>query len=255
MPTPQWKRDRAQKAKERTCTICGVTFSVTKTSHAGKTCSKACLSVAMSNNAKNRVVSDETKARISAAQKRNYADPAYAQRHAEAARSGIKKWHSDPDNAAKFAKRASDRMKRLHADPDFQVVRDVRSSETMKRNWEKYRGLFTAQSIARYQRMIDGEYGLWSKDALKNKKAACKWIMQSASEAMHNETNYNEVYAEVQARIRSEQPPEPDGDYYEYLKWLGTQVVSSRECMEIANAFMALAIPRFAKAWNARKAA
>lgn len=203
--------------------------------------------------AKQRKVSPETRAKQSAAMKRKYANPEFAARHAETMRKVISEWHSDPKNAAAFAKRSSERMKRRHADPEWQKVRNARSSRVMKQNWENNRDLFVQQSIDRYQRMKETGTGIVSEQAESRKRKANAWIMKKASRALHSETNYNEVYAEVQERIRNEQPFDPKGDYYEYLKWLGSQVVNSPECRQIADTFLSKAIPRFAKEWQQRK--
>ena len=126
----------------------------------------------------------------------------------------------------------------------------------MRENWVRHRDVFIENAHARYAQMLADGTGLCSEDAKERKREANKWIMKRANDAMHAETNYDETYTEVQARIRREQPfigEANGGDYYEYCSWLGTQVVTSPECREIADAFMAEAIPRFAAEWNARK--
>jgi hypothetical protein len=149
-------------------------------------------------------------------------------------------------------------MKRRHTDPEFQERRDARSSRTMKANWEKHRNTFTAQSIERYQRMAAEGSGICSDDSEARKRLAAKWIMKRAQEALHTETDYNEVYAMVQARLRREMPydgPAESADYYEYCSKLGRAVTLSPECREIADSFLAEAIPRFAAEWRKHKVA
>ena len=255
MPAPQWIRERALKARQRTCVICGTEFVVKKSSHAGKTCSVPCRKKLMSQNAKARRASPEQRAKLSLTMKEKYKDPAYAKRHKDATRSAQKKWHADPENAAAFAKRSSDRMKQRHADPEWQKVRNERSSRVMKENWEKYRDTFTQHSAERYQQMLKTGSGLLSEEAEERKRAAAKWIMKRANDALHEETDYNEVYARVQARIRAEQPFDGEGDYYTYCRWLGREVVNSPECRQVADEYMSEAIPRFSALWRERKAA
>ncbi len=125
----------------------------------------------------------------------------------------------------------------------------------MKANWEKHREAFTQQSIERYARMKAEGSGLLSEQAEARKREAAAWIMKKAARALHAETNYNEVYAEAQARIREEQPFNHSDDYYEYLKWLGHETVNSPECRELADSFMSDAIPRFASAWRKKRGA
>lgn len=255
MPTPQWIKDRAREARKRTCVICGAEHFVKKSSHAGKTCSGKCLSALKAQLRTGQKTSAETKSKLSAAIKRKYEDPAFAEKQQKATREAQKRWHDDPENAASFARRSSERMKRRHADPKWQKVRDERSSRVMKANWEKHRDTFVRQAIDRYARMKDEGTGIVSEQSEAKKRKAAKWIMKRASDAMHAETDYNETYAEVQARIRRERPFEPGGDYYEYCKWLGAEVVNSPECREIADSFMSEAIPRFAAEWQQKKVA
>jgi len=147
-------------------------------------------------------------------------------------------------------------MKRRHADPEWQKVRDKRSSATMKTTWETRREQFTVQAAERYLRHEEAGTGINSPDAKRRKAIAVQWIMKKAQEAFHAETEYNAVYAEVQARLRREMPydgPQEGSDYMDYLQMLGRAVTCSPECRTIADTFLSEAISRFAKAWNARR--
>lgn len=164
----------------------------------------------------------------------------------------MREWLSDPVNAAAASARSSARMKALHQDPQFQVRRNERSARTMRANWEKHRDLYIAQASERY---ING-IGLNSDEANAKRSAAAAWIMKRAQAALHTETNYDAVYADVQARLRREMPydgPKNESDYYDYLKNLGKATVSHPECRSIADHFMAEAIPRFSAQWRNRR--
>lgn len=255
MPTPERIKLASLEKRRRVCAVCGAKFLVRSVDRVGLTCSPPCLKKRMAESASKRRASPETRAKMSAAAKAWYSDPAKKAGWHEATAAATKRWHADPENAAAFAKRSSERMKRRHhEDTEFQERRNERSSRVMKANWEKHRDLFTRQSAERYQAMLEAGTGLLSDEAKARKVEANKWILKQATGALHTETDYNEVYAEVQARLRREQPFSPGEDYYEYCKWLGNAVVMSPECRQIADAFLGEAIPRFAKEWNARKA-
>lgn len=252
MPASERIKLASLEKRKRICVICGAGFIVKSVERVGKTCSPSCLRARMSEAARNRKASPETRAKMSAAIKAKYADPAYAERRRNSGAVAIRKWHADPDNAAAFAKRMSDRMKLRHTEPEFQERRNARSSRVMKRNWENYRELFTQQSADRFHAGI----GIATPESEAKKRIASKWILKKANNAMHAETDYNEVYAVVQARIRREFPydgPGETADYYDYCKKLGYMVTTSQECRAIADPFMSKAIPRFAKEWQARK--
>ena len=241
--------------KLRECTVCLKPYEVAKAGRKGVACSPECLSEHIRRRQLGRDQSPEAKAKRSAAMKERWADPAFAQRQAEAAREAMARWHADPVNAAAFAQRSSDRMKRRHQEPEFQARRNERSRRVMKDNWRKYRDEWTAAAAERYERMAAEGTGLRSDEAEAKKVAAAKWILKQANAAMREETNYNEVYAEVQARIRAEQPFNgPEEDYFDYLKWLGHEVVTSAECREIAETYLSAAIPRFSAQWRRHKA-
>jgi hypothetical protein len=240
-----------EAARQRDCIICGASFTLRKAGSPAKTCSETCRSELQASVQSGRKHSPETIAKRAAAVKAALADPEVRKRQTEATRAARARWLANPDNAARFAHEASERMKRRHADPEWQTVRDARSSRVMKGNWEKHRDAFTAISVERYAR---GE-GIASEEAKARKAVASKWIMKRAQEALHAETDYNLVYAEVQAELRNAHPYDPNtDDYYEYCKKLGTLVVSDPRCMSIANSFLATAIPHYAAEWQKRKA-
>ena len=250
MPTPQWIKERSLEARLRTCVICENEFFAKKSSHVGKTCSTECLKALMVKNATGRKASAETRAKMRASHKLLNKDQEYKKRRMSAAIKGIRNWHADPKNAEKFSKIASERMKKFHQDPEYLKRKSERSSRVMKETWSKHRELFISQAIERYERMKKNGTGILSEDAKKASAKANKWIMRNAMDALHNETNYNEVYAQVQARLRKEVPFIPGNDYYEYLRWLGMEVTQSHECREIADAFIPQALSKFAKEWR-----
>lgn len=259
MPTPERIREASRQRRQRVCTICQAEFEVRKSSHAGLSCSPACASVIRRRNSTGRRQSAETVAKRMAGNRAHWdANPeGLADRQAKVA-AKLREWHTDPENAALASSRSSERMTRLHQDPDFQRRRNERSSRTMKATWQNRRELFVAYAIERYARFAEQGVGLLSSEAVARKNAAAKWIMTKAQEALHAETNYNEVFAEVQDRLRREMPFDETGneaDYFDYLKRLGSAVVNSPECRAIADVFMAEAIPRFGREWRARSEA
>lgn len=172
--------------------------------------------------------------------------------------AGSKRWRAIPENAAKISKMHSERMTRRHAEGDWKQEggRSGISSRTMKATWEKHREHLTAVAHERYASMVENGTGLCSTDSMARKAKASKWIMKQAQGALHAETDYDEVYAEVQARLRRECPydgPPTGEDYMDYLRKLGRDVVNSPECRELADSFMAKAIPRFAAEWKKKK--
>lgn len=243
----EWKKKR-----ERVCVICDTTFHAKRAGHKGLTCSVECRSILQSKNASGRSASDETRKKQSDSARLMHSDPEWREQWLVRQREWQVEWHKDPKNAADFAQRSSERMKKRHQDPEWQKVRNARSSRVMKENWAQYREEYTQRAAEQYQQMERDGTGLLSEKALERKLQATKWIMKRANEALHSETEYNEVYAAVQARIRIEQPFE-EGDYIDYCRWLGTQVVNSPECREIADGFLSGAIPRFAAQWQNKK--
>lgn len=258
MGTPIHIREASLKKRQRVCVICGAEFVVRNASIIGRACSKPCASAHQSRIQSGRIVSDETRAKRSASLKAKHADPEFAAKWRAKNAAAVAAWHSNPDNATAFAKRSSERMKKRHGDPEWQKVRNERSSRTMKKNWETYRDLFTAQSAERYIRNIELGRGINTGEAEAKKRTAAKWIMKQAQAALHTETDYNEVYAAVQAKLRREIPydgPQGTADYFDYLRKLGSLVTNSPECREIADGFLSTAIPRFAEEWRKKNKA
>jgi hypothetical protein len=255
MPTPERIKAASLEKRRRICVICGTVFLVKKTSDVGKTCSKPCHSTHNAKVRTGRKQSAETIARRSQSLRAARADPERNAAWNAAVAKGIAAWHDNPANAAEFAKRASDRMKLRHQEPDFQKRRDERSSRTMKATWKKNRDKFIAQAVSRYLRHRENGQGLWDSETIARKNEAAQWIMKRAQEAMHAETEYNAVFAEVQEQLRRETPydgPQGAGDYLEYCQKIGTATVNDPRCRAIADAFMSEAIPRFSAEWRKR---
>lgn len=253
MPTPEWVKEASRKKRTRVCVICNTTFLVKKASEVGRTCSRPCRLKHQSNLKLGKKASAETRAKMSAGQKRANKVEGRLEKRREAALKGLLKWHRDPKNAEEFAKRSSERMRRRHADPEWQEVRDARSSRTLKRTWLEHRDVFVEYARERYAQGL----GLNSEEAKRNKAAAGKWIMKKCREALLVETDYSEVFKSVQERLRAEMPydgPKEGSDYQEYSKKLGAAVVNSPECRAIIDPFMSEAIGRFAKKWQRKKA-
>jgi len=249
MATPEHVRAASQKKRERVCKICGEIFIVRSADRIGLTCSKPCLSKRIAADGKGRKQSQRTKDKRSATLKKIRSDPVRNTEWAASAADGVRKWHQNPDNARIASQRSSDRMKSLHSDPEFQKRRDERSSQTMKATWLTNREAFTAMAIDRYANGI----GLNSKEANSRRDCAWKWILTKAQEALRAETEFNEIFADIQERIRRENPFIETGneaDYFSYLKWLGSEVTKSAELHAISDPFMSEAIPRFARAWK-----
>ena len=247
-------RKRSAENRRKHCVVCQQEFVARQITI--KTCSAACRSEHQGNLKRGVAQSAETVAKRSAAMKAVRADPVKNAEWNAAAQAALVRYRADPANAEKISKRSSEHMARLHQDPEFQARRDERSSRTMKANWEKHRDLYLEKAYERSAQDQANGTGIWSEDAIARKNAASKWIMKKSAEAMRLETDYNEVYATVQARLRAEMPydgPQDGSEYMDYLQRLGTAVVSSPECREIADRFMSEAIPRFAKAWRERK--
>jgi hypothetical protein len=255
MPTPERIKAASREKRQRVCVICGASFMVASADRVGRTCSRPCMVKRMSQAKKGRKQSPETCAKRSQALREKWAnDPEGRARLNEASAERMRQWRADPVNAQACAERASERMKRRHADPEWQKVRDERSARTMKATWLKHREHLIAVAVERYASGV----GINSPEARARKAAACKWIFTKAQEALHTETDYNAVYAEVQARLRQEMPydgPQEGSDYMEYLGKLGRETVNSPECRTLADTFMSEAIPRFAAEWNKRKLA
>lgn len=198
-----------------------------------------------------RIQSQETIRKRSESLRAARADPDRNARWNAAVAAGIRRWHADEDNARAFAKRGSDRMKRLHADPEWQKIRDERSTRTMKANWDKHRDAYVRAACEKYARGV----GINTEESERRRVAAARWIMKRSVEALHDETDYDEVFTQVQHRLRAEMPYDElvHGDYRDYSRELGTKVVNSAECRAIADAFMSLAITRFSAEWQAAK--
>jgi hypothetical protein len=208
----------------------------------------------MTEKKQRKPMSAEQKAKIAATHRAKFNDPEYRAMHKARSAAANKKWHSDPENAAKFAQHSSDRMKKRHAEDNWKAEggRSGISSRGIKKALDTHKEMYRKLAKDRY---ADG-LGLNSDAAKAAKVAAGKWIMKAAKDALHSETNYNEVYREAHLRLRREMPydgPSDGADYHEYIKKLGTATVNSPECRKVADEFMRVAIPRFAKKWQAQK--
>ncbi len=208
----------------------------------------------MTEKKQRKPMSPEHKAKIAAAHRAKFNDPEYKAMHKARSAAASKKWHSDPENAAKFAQRSSERMKKRHAEGNWKGEggRSAMSSRTIKKALETHKEMYRQMAKDRY---ADG-LGINSEKSKAAKVAANKWIMKAAKDALHSETNYNEVYREAHLRLRREMPydgPSDGADYHEYIKKLGTATVNSPECRKVADDFMRVAIPRFAKKWHEQK--
>ncbi len=251
MPTPDHIRQASLAKRRRVCVVCGATFHVKSADRIGRACSPEHLRVHRSRIAEGRTQSIETRRKRSESLRNARADPERNARWTAAAAEGSRRWHADDDNATAFAQSSSERMKRRHADPDWQKVRDERSSRTMKANWDKHRDAYVRAACDRYARGV----GINTAESERRKVLAARWIMKHAQDALHTETDYDEVFARVQRQLRTETPyhEATHGDYQDYSRALGTRVANSPECREIADGFLSEAIPRFAAEWKAAK--
>jgi len=198
--------------------------------------------------------SAEANAKMAATMRAKFDDPEYRAMHKARSAAANKKWHSDPENAAKFAERSSERMKKRHAEGNWKADggRSGISSRGIKKALEIHKEMYRQMAKDRYAAGL----GINSEESKAAKAAASKWIMKAAKDALHAETNYNELYQEAHIRLRREMPydgPSDGADYHEYIKKLGTATVNSPECRKAADDFMALAIPMFAKKWQGMK--
>jgi hypothetical protein len=244
MPT----REESRKKRERICVICGAQFLVAKTDRKGASCSRPCLSKMLRQRQLGKKASEETKAKRSVAVKTVRNDPERKAEWDAAIRAGIMKHLADPNNRAAASARSSAHMRKMHTDPEFQKRRDERSSNVMKAVWVNHREKLTQLAVERYAR---GE-ACNSEEGRHNSAIAAKWIMKKAQEALRVETDYNERYAEIQARLRREMPydgPLDSSDYYDYLRKLGKAVTSHPELRKLSDAFIREAIPRFSAEW------
>lgn len=252
MPTPDHIRQASLAKRRRVCVICDKEFHVKSADRVGRTCSKEHQRIHISRIQKGRKQSPETITKRSESIRAVWADPEKRSSWKEATTEGIRRWHENEVNARIFAKRSSERMKRRHADPEWQKVHKERSSRTMRANWAKYRNEYVAAACRRYEQGI----GINSEDSIKKKNAACTWILKQAQAALHTETNYDAVFTEVQRQLRASMPYDPivHGDHNEYSRLLGKKVVDSAECREIADGFLATAIPKYAAEWRTSRA-
>jgi hypothetical protein len=218
-------------------------------------CSGSCQSRFTGKERRGVPLSAETRQKMSQSQRRIQGDPEWQERRQAAAKEGFERWKADPASAGKradLARQSSERMKKRHQDPEFQKRRNARSSRVMKENWNRFRDKFIQDAIRKYH---SGKT-IGTPEAEAKKRAAAKWIMTQAQAALHTETDYDATYAEVQRRIRLQNPytgPENSADYFDYLRWLGREVTTSPECRAIADGFLSKAIPRFADEWNRQK--
>lgn len=252
MPTPERIKLASLAKRKRICTVCGAHFIVAKADRKGAACGPVCLSEVQRRNRLGKKATVETKAKMSASQKAFMAaNPAIAKRRVDIGRAALK--HLWAEDAEALARASSERMKARHKDPDFQQRRDERSSRVMKDNWKKHRELFVQQSKDRYK---SGITGLNEGEAADKRDAASKWIMKKAQEALHTETDFDDVFTAEHNRLRREMPydgPKEGSDYMEYLGKLARAVNASPKVRAIADTFMREAIPRFAEEWQAQK--
>ena len=208
----------------------------------------------MTEKKQRKPMSPEHKAKIAVAHRAKFNDPEYRAMHKARSAAANKKWHSNPENAAKFAQRSSEQMKKRHAEGNWKAEggRAGISSRGIRKALDTHKEMYRKMAKDRY----DAGLGINSDTAKSAKAAAGKWIMKAALAALHSETNYNEVYREEHLRLRREMPyngPSDGADYHEYIKKLGTATVNSPECRKVADDFMRVAIPRFAKKWHEQK--
>lgn len=250
---PKHIRDRSRERRRRRCQICDTEFFVKNVSVKGVACSKECLSEFRSRLKRGKKQSPEiiAKRMESIAKWRRENPEADAARQAKCA-DALRAYTQTPE----FAQASSERMKRRHQDPDWAAERDVRSSRTMKNNWQKYRRQYEKMALERYSKMADEGSGICSDSAKANKKTATKWIMQQAQDALHTETDYDEMFASIQAQLRRETPFEGDrsgADYVEYCREIGLATANHPDLRHLADSFMSDAIPKYAAEWNSRK--
>lgn len=253
MPTPDRIKAASLAKRQRVCRVCGAQFVVRSADRLGASCSPPCRKEVNRLAQTGRVQSEETKAKRSASMKQTMSDPVRKEARSASARAALSKLWDDPEFRARRSQASSERMRQRHADPAWQRIRDERSSRVMKANWEKHRDIFTQQALDRYER---GVCSLNQGEAEERKRAAAKWIMTQAQASLHSETNYDEVFRNVQARIRSEHPFYGDTesrDYYEYCQKIGKMVTSHPECRAIADQHLGIAITRFSAQWQAKK--
>lgn len=236
----------ASYVRERTCVVCAAPF-ISKKERA--TCSKKCLAETRRACASGRKHTPETRNRRSAALKVAWSSPA-ASNWRDAIGAGVRNWHSKPENARAAAHRASERMRLRHADPNWQRVRDERSSRVMLDNWRRHRERFVRQSVERYRQMVEGGWGLCSEDAKTKRRDFAKRLMKIAQAELRACTEIDEKMSELHHRLRREMPydgPQTESDYLDYLQKLCRAITTHPEYREMADAFMAEAIPRIAR--------
>lgn len=241
-----------RKLRQKVCIECGGAFEDQSRKNIRKTCSDTCLANNRIAALKSRDVTDETRSKMSRAQKALNEDADWKNARVAAAGDGIRAHLTIPENREAWAKRGSDRLKRLHRDPEFRKMRSKVSREIMLRNWEKHRDRYVAATKRRY---LNGE-GISSEHGRKNRDRAWKWIMTKAQEALHGETNFDALFALTQARLREEHPFEGQHgtpDHHEYLRWLGHQVTSDPEIRSLADGFMSRRIPEIVAEWKERR--
>lgn len=246
------RKQHFAKKRERTCLVCSTLFHAQSSDSMKKTCSRECLKLLL----RGRKQSPET------IEKRNLAiasfraaNPEREQQRKTNALKGRLEWLSVPENSAAVAKQASDRLKRLHADPVWQKIRDERSSRVLKDVWARHRDEFISGARIRYLASREAKTGINSPESEAKRNIAAKWIMTKAQEAMHTETEYDAVFKDLMTRFRQQIPFDATGsesDYNDYCRKIGYLVTTSPELRSISDAFLADAIPRFAKEYRAQ---
>lgn len=193
-------------------------------------------------------------ASMKAAWERRKADPETMAKFRAAQAEGFQRLANDPVKSAERSARSSAHMARLHQTPEFQERRNARSSRVAKRNWENpaIRARLTDCAVERYQ----AGKAIASDEAKRKKAEASRWILREALKEFRASTDYNAVYAAVQAEIRQSMPydgPTDHAYYQEYLGKLGRAVVSDPRLRSMQDSFMVDAIPRWAAKWAERK--
>lgn len=163
-------------------------------------------------------------------------------RHTAQARTGVK-----DTEETKMRKAASSRAWRI-THPEWEDRR--REAAFMATQTEEYK----AGALQRYEQMMATGTGICSTETRALTANAAKWVMKKARAAMEVETDFVEVWARVQDRLRREMPydgPLGTADYFEYSRKLGKALTADPEIRELQDGFMSEAIPRFYAEWKA----
>lgn len=105
-----------------------------------------------------------------------------------------------------------------------------------------------AAALRRYENFAAAKIGICSDEQRAITASIGRWVLKKAQEALHAETDFDEVFTAVQDELRRDMPYDGllgTSDYFDYLKKLGSRTASDRRVREIADAFMKHTIPRF----------